>query len=87
MPSESTVVIVGVPVQSVVQIEDQTWCYVKSGRSVEKRAVSLGRSNDKFVEIRDGLHEGDEVVLNPTAVTDESSSQKEETVLSPDGSS
>ncbi len=76
--------VLSVPVQAVVQIEDETWCYVRSTRSVERRLIRLGRSNDKFVEIRDGLTEGDEVVLNPTAVVDESS-EREHSIISPDG--
>jgi HlyD family secretion protein len=37
-----------------------------------RRPLKLGRSNDKFVEILDGLAEGDRVVLNPMAIFDES---------------
>ena len=78
--------VLSVPVQAVVQIEDETWCYVRSTRGVERHLVRLGRSNDKFVEIRDGLTEGVEVVLNPTAVVDESS-EREQSFISPDGES
>lgn len=78
--------VLSVPVQAVVQIEDENWCYVRSTRGVERHAIKLGRSNDKFVEIREGLIEGDEVVLNPTAVTDDSA-QREESPISPDGAS
>ena len=67
------------------QIEDDTWCYVRSTGGVERRLIKLGRSNDKFVEIREGLTEGDEVVLNPTAVTDDEASEREESPISPDG--
>jgi len=63
--------VLSVPVQAVVQIEDESWCYVGKGRSVERRLLTLGRTNDKFVEIREGLAEGDRVVLNPMAIVDE----------------
>ncbi len=76
--------VLSVPVQAVVQIENDNWCYVRSTRGVERRSIKLGRSNDKFVDIRDGINEGDEVVLNPTAVIDESS-EREQSIISPDG--
>ena len=64
--------VLTVPVQAIVQIESDTWCYVEAGRSVERRLIELGGTNDKFVEITEGLAEGDRVVLNPMAIVDES---------------
>lgn len=63
--------VISVPVQAIVQVGTENWCYVESGRSIEKRRLKLGRTNDKFVEIRDGLEEGDRIVLNPMAIVDE----------------
>ena len=60
--------VVSVPVQAVIQVEDQTWCYVDGGGGVERRAVVLGRNNDKFVEIISGLSSGDNAVLNPMSL-------------------
>ena len=57
--------VVSVPVQAVVQIEDDTWCYVGNDGNVERRPVQLGRNNDKFVEVISGLSSGDRTVLNP----------------------
>ena len=37
-------------------------------RMMEARPVLVGLSNDKFIEIKDGVSEGDEVVLNPRSV-------------------
>lgn len=76
--------VLSIPVQAVVQIEDENWCYVRSETGVERRSVELGRTNDKFVEIREGLSAGEEVVLNPSAVTDDST-QPDETPIAPDG--
>ena len=58
--------VLSVPVQAIVQREKAIWCYVKgsSGR-VERRSVTLGRTNDEFVEIRQGVEENEHVVLNP----------------------
>jgi hypothetical protein len=36
----------------------------------------LGRTNDKFVEIRSGLTAGEQIVLNPMAILDESEDRK-----------
>ena len=38
---------------------------------VEKRPLLLGLSNDKFVEVKDGLAEDDKVILNPRAVIED----------------
>jgi multidrug efflux pump subunit AcrA (membrane-fusion protein) len=64
--------VLTIPVQAIVQIENETWCYVDAGPNVERRMIKLGGTNDKFVEITEGLEEGDRVVLNPMAIVDES---------------
>ncbi|MCA9217773.1 MAG: efflux RND transporter periplasmic adaptor subunit [Planctomycetales bacterium] len=74
--------VVSVPVQAVVQVERNTWCYVKTQGGVERRDVKIGRSNDKFVHVIEGVDDGDQVVLNPmdivdTQKTDEQSDTKE----------
>ena len=63
--------VLTVPVQAIVQIKNDTWCYVDAERNVERRLIELGGTNDKFVEITEGLEEGDRVVLNPMAIVDE----------------
>jgi RND family efflux transporter MFP subunit len=63
--------VLSVPVQAIVQIGRESWCYVAASGDAERRMVTLGRSNDKFVEIREGLKEGERVVLNPMALADE----------------
>ncbi len=64
--------VISIPVQAVVQVQKQSWCYVDQQGTPIRRPLKLGRSNDKFVEILDGLAEGDRVVLNPMAIFDES---------------
>jgi hypothetical protein len=49
-------------------MNDETWCYVDNGEGVEKRPVELGRNNDKFVQIVEGLQIDDRAVLNPMAI-------------------
>ena len=65
--------VITVPVQAIVQIGDESWCYVSAGSNVERRPVEVGQSNDKFVEIKSGLAVGEQIVLNTGAIMDESS--------------
>src|SRR5262249_54254263 len=61
-----------VPVQAIVGgtemgAKRKVWVKVvgPSGASYEEREVVLGIYNEKLVEVREGLVEGDEVVINP----------------------
>lgn len=61
-----------VPLTGVVEHDGKFVCYVKAaGNKVTARPVVVGKSNDKFLEIKDGLTEGEEVVLNPRATVPE----------------
>ncbi len=71
-----------VPVQAVVQRNNHSWCYVRTGGSIERRKVQLGLTNHKFVEVREGLNEGDRVVLNPMAIVEKSDTEEEEEISS-----
>jgi multidrug efflux pump subunit AcrA (membrane-fusion protein) len=66
--------VLTVPVQAVMGSSDLGGArevYVKTDAGEYKRvAVKLGLYNEKVVEIRDGLKEGDEVVLNPKVLLD-----------------
>jgi RND family efflux transporter MFP subunit len=75
--------VLSVPVQAIVQVAGDNWCYVGATGQIERRLVTLGKTNDKFVEIREGLNEGDQVVLNPMALVDEGQEETEE--ISPEG--
>ncbi len=74
--------VLSVPVTAVVQIGRDNWVYVENSGKVERRVISLGQTNDKFIHIPDGLSEGDQVVLNPMSSVDES--QRDESGISPD---
>lgn len=67
--------VLSVPVQAVVQRGRENWCWVDRGGRPEKRVVKLGRSNDKFVHVEEGLAAGDRVVLNPMAILEAQESQ------------
>lgn len=74
--------VLAVPVQAVVQIENDNWCYLAGPAGPEKKKIELGRSNDKFVHVTGGLGLNDRVVLNPMMLFDEESSSNNE--IAPD---
>jgi multidrug efflux pump subunit AcrA (membrane-fusion protein) len=60
--------VLTVPIQAIVgsaELGKQRRVFVITPEGPSERAVLIGMSNEKMVEIRDGLQEGDEVVLNP----------------------
>ena len=63
--------VLTVPIQAIVQRADKNWCYIQVNNQLEKREIKLGKTNDKFVEIKQGLQDGDVVVLNPMSLVDE----------------
>lgn len=63
--------VLSVPVQAVVEKGGKFYCWVSTFAGIEKRPVVLGMSDNTRIEIKDGLKEGDEVLLNPRAVVDE----------------
>jgi HlyD family secretion protein len=65
-----------VPIQSVVSVEDKKVCYI-AGSPAEKRVVETGLFNDNFVEIKSGLAEGEEVLLNPPKWTEPVKTQEQ----------
>jgi hypothetical protein len=61
--------VVQVPVQSVVlRVGWPVVCYVKTKDGIEEREVALGLRNDRVVEIKSGLKEGERVLRDPRAV-------------------
>lgn len=74
--------VLSIPVQAVAQVKKDTWCYVHSDEGVERRLIKLGRSNDKFVQVLEGLSVGDRVILNTDAIFEES--EAETSAISPD---
>ncbi|MBL7039655.1 MAG: efflux RND transporter periplasmic adaptor subunit [Pirellulaceae bacterium] len=77
--------VLSLPVQAVVQVAEDNWCYVDENGKVELRKVTLGKTNEKFVEIREGLKEGERVVLNPMSLVDEDEGKGNE--INPEGDS
>ncbi|GEM_PF-718657 len=57
-----------VPVQAVVQSGQSGVCYVLNRGRPELRRVRLGKSNEEFVQVVDGLAASDAIVLSPDAI-------------------
>lgn len=52
-----------VPIEAVFSEENQTVCYVRTAQGTEKRTVKVGKSNDHFAQILEGLTESEEASL------------------------
>jgi HlyD family secretion protein len=80
--------VLTVPVAAVVETEKGSFCWVKTPQGTSRRLLKLGDSNDVFIVVEAGLAEGDEVVLNPTALIEEArrdaKSTLEETLIEAD---
>jgi multidrug efflux pump subunit AcrA (membrane-fusion protein) len=69
-----------VPLQAVAggaESADKRKVYVMTPAGPQEREVTLGLFNDKMVEVRTGLAEGDEVVLNPKVILGENAKTHE----------
>jgi len=52
-----------VPLEAIVYEQDETFCHVSRGGRIERVAVKLGRSNDRLIEVKEGLAQGERVAL------------------------
>ena len=64
--------VLSVPIQAVLTFDGKDHLAVKkSGGGFEWRDVDLGMSNEKVVEVKEGIRSGESVILNPTALLSE----------------
>ena len=63
--------VLTIPVSSVIETDKGAFCWVKTVVGTERRVLQLGDSNDVFIVVKAGLKEGEQVVLNPTALIDD----------------
>ncbi|MCC9601334.1 efflux RND transporter periplasmic adaptor subunit [Stieleria sp. JC731] len=56
--------VISVPVGAVTEHFEQAYVYVSAGGTVERRPVETGRSTHSFIEITEGLDEGEVVMLD-----------------------
>ncbi|MCA9125895.1 MAG: HlyD family efflux transporter periplasmic adaptor subunit [Planctomycetales bacterium] len=54
-----------IPVHGLYEHKGRHFCLVRDGENWKTVEVKIGATNDKTVTIREGIAEGDEVVLNP----------------------
>ena len=57
-----------VPVAAVVEQHGQFLAWVQTEKGPQRRPLVIGQTNDKVIEVKDGLKIGDVVLLNPRAV-------------------
>ncbi|WP_397571358.1 efflux RND transporter periplasmic adaptor subunit [Schlesneria sp. T3-172] len=57
--------VLQIPLQANLSFGAKQYVFAANGRKVELRAVKVGKSNANFLEILDGLTEGEGVVMNP----------------------
>jgi HlyD family secretion protein len=63
--------VLTLPVAAIVEQRGKFYCWVAAGDSLERRQLVLGLNDDRFVEVRDGVSQGEQVLLNPRAVVPE----------------
>jgi len=56
--------VLTVPIQAVTTSRGQQVCFVQRGKTTEQVKVEVGMYNDKFIEVKSGLKEGDTVLLS-----------------------
>ena len=57
--------VLQVPVQAVLTVAARQFAFVVKDKTVERREVKVGATNDRTVEVFDGLQEGEVIVMNP----------------------
>jgi RND family efflux transporter MFP subunit len=70
--------VISVPIQTVVNQHGKKVCYVMGSKVPEQREVETGLFNDNFVEIKSGLVEGEQVLLNPPRVSESKATGEKE---------
>ncbi len=59
--------VLAVPVQAVAESKGKHFAYVHANGVIERREVTVGENNEKFVEVHGGLEEGEAVCLDARA--------------------
>ncbi|MGJ8697053.1 MAG: HlyD family efflux transporter periplasmic adaptor subunit [Verrucomicrobiaceae bacterium] len=57
--------VLTVPIQAVTTVDGKQLCYRSNGGEPEPITVEIGKFNTKYIEIKSGLEEGQEIMLNP----------------------
>jgi HlyD family secretion protein len=57
--------VLSVPMVAIREQSGHNLCWVRSGGRVDRRELQLGPNDNTMIEVKSGLNEGDEVLLNP----------------------
>ncbi len=57
--------VLQIPVQSVVSFSGNYFTYAVGAKGAELREIKVGDANDEFMEVLDGVKEGESVVMSP----------------------
>ncbi|MDB5350058.1 MAG: macA 6 [Planctomycetota bacterium] len=63
--------VLTIPVQSIIQAQGKDWVFVLTPEGPVRKEVKLGLTNQKMMEIKEGLKVGDEVAMNWNALMSE----------------
>jgi multidrug efflux pump subunit AcrA (membrane-fusion protein) len=63
--------VLTIPAAAVVETVEGDFCWITTDNGTQRRALRLGDTDDVFVVVRQGVKEGDEVVLDPLATIKE----------------
>jgi HlyD family secretion protein len=67
--------VIAVPVQCISIRAGKKVCFVQTRSGSEEREIKTGPYNDKFIQIVEGIKEGENVLLNPPRVFDQPQNQ------------
>ena len=70
------------PTVAIAHEDGREFCYVVHDEGLERREVKLGEGTRDLLEISEGLHEGEQVVLNPAQPEVEEDTTDETLLLS-----
>ncbi len=68
-----------VPVQAISPSNGKQVCYVAHGFKPERREVEVGEFNDEFIEVKNGLKEGERVLLRQAGSSEKENTTKDKT--------
>ncbi len=74
--------VLAVPVEAVTEEDGREICYVAHEDGLERREVKLGECTQDYLEISEGLYEGEQVVLKPVLAEVEQDTSSETPLLS-----
>ena len=78
--------VLAVPLQAVFTRDGKYYAFVDGGGRPERREVSLGEANSGFVAVKEGIKEGDEILLwNPEGTTAAPADEKDRGPARKDG--